>query len=130
MPVHAASVGYALARFADPAHLSDVVVFDMPRLGDVRGLDGLHLQCHIGTDTVSLGRLGAPMTGVDFSPPAIEEARRLAEFAGVDATFVESDVYEATDVEAAGRFDLVSTRVSARCAGCRTSAAGDRSSRI
>ena len=45
----------ALDRFAaDPAFLSHVVRFDQPRLGDVRGLRGVHLQCHIGTDTVSL----------------------------------------------------------------------------
>ena len=60
-PAHAASPGYAFDRFvADPEFLSDVVRFDLPRLGDVRGLRGVHLQCHIGTDTVSLARLGAP----------------------------------------------------------------------
>src|SRR4029453_18737967 len=78
-PAHAASPDYAFARFAeDPSHLSNVVRFDLPRLGNVRGLDGVHLQCHIGTDTVSLARLGAHMTGLDFSQPALEEARRLA----------------------------------------------------
>jgi hypothetical protein len=51
--VHAASPEYAVARFAeDPDYLSGVLRFDLPRLGDVRGLDGVHLQCHIGTDTV------------------------------------------------------------------------------
>ena len=67
----------ALARFADdPAHLSDVVRFDLPRLGDLSGLEGVHLQCHIGTDTVSLARLGARMTGLDFS--AAGDRRRPA----------------------------------------------------
>jgi len=57
---HAASPGYGLQRFRDdPAHLSDIVRFDRPRLGDIAGLRGLHLQCHIGTDTLSLHRLGA-----------------------------------------------------------------------
>ena len=52
---HAASTDYGFDRFvADPAHLSDVVRFDLPRLGDIAGLRGLHLQCHIGTDTLSL----------------------------------------------------------------------------
>ena len=78
-PVHAASVGYGLSQFvADPEHISDVVRFDLPRLGDVRGLRGVHLQCHIGTDTVSLARLGARMTGLDMSEPALVEARCLA----------------------------------------------------
>src|SRR5918997_2142566 len=74
-PAHAASPDYALHRFRDdPEHLSDVVRFDLPRLGDVRGLRGVHLQCHIGTDTLSLARLGATMTGLDFSAPALAEA--------------------------------------------------------
>ena len=33
----------------------------------------MHLQCHIGTDTISLARLGASMTGLDFSGPAVAE---------------------------------------------------------
>src|SRR5689334_10833762 len=69
---HAASQDYDVARFAeDPAHLSDVVAFDRPLLGDITGLRGVHLQCHIGTDTVSLARLGARMTGLDFSPRSL-----------------------------------------------------------
>ena len=43
-----------------------------------QGLQGVHLQCHIGTDTLSLARLGARMTGLDFSAPALDVARRLA----------------------------------------------------
>jgi SAM-dependent methyltransferase len=115
-PAHAASAGYAVARFAqDREFLSEVVRFDRPRLGDIEGLEGVHLQCHIGTDTVSLGRLGARMTGLDISPPALDEARRLAEAAGVEATFVESEVYAAVDVLGAERFDLVYTGVGALC---------------
>src|SRR5262245_26964432 len=73
---HAASPDYGLDRFRDdPRHLSDVVRFDLPRLGDISGLRGIHLQCHIGTDTVSLARLGAAMTGLDLSAPALEVAR-------------------------------------------------------
>ena len=55
-----------------------MVAFDLPRLGDVRGLRGVHLQCHIGTDTLSLARLGATMTGLDFSEASITQARALA----------------------------------------------------
>src|SRR5579871_4323328 len=91
-PAHAASPDYAIAQFvADPQFLSHVVQFDRPRLGDVRGLRGVHLQCHIGTDTVSLSRLGARMTGLDFSEPAIEAARKLAAEIDADATFVVSE---------------------------------------
>jgi len=115
-PAHAVSTGYGLDRFAqDPGHISAVVRFDQPRLGDVRGLRGVHLQCHIGTDTVSLARLGARMTGLDFSEPALTEARRLAVVAGADVDFVQSDLYGALDVLEPGAFDLVFTGIGALC---------------
>jgi SAM-dependent methyltransferase len=114
-PAHAASPDYAVQRFADPAFLSDVVRFDLPRLGDVTGMRGVHLQCHIGTDTVSLARLGAQMTGLDFSEPALAEARRVAEIAGADVDFVHSDLYDAVDALGGERFDLVFTGIGALC---------------
>jgi SAM-dependent methyltransferase len=115
-PAHAASPGYAVERFVrEPDFVSDVVRFDLPRLGDVRGLRGVHLQCHIGTDTVSLHRLGARMTGLDFSPSSIAEARRLAERTGSDVPFVQAEVYDAVDTLGAGAFDLVFTGVGALC---------------
>lgn len=116
VPAHAASTSYAVAAFAeDPEFLSRVVRFDLPRLGDIAGLEAVHLQCHIGTDTVSLARLGARMTGLDFSEPAIAVARDLAASAGADVTFVHADVYDAVDVLGAERFDLVYTGVGALC---------------
>jgi SAM-dependent methyltransferase len=116
VPAHAASPDYAVDKFlADPRFLSDVVRFDLPLIGDIAGLRGVHLQCHIGTDTISLARLGASMTGVDFSEPAISQARALAERTGADATFVSSDVYEAVDAIGAGAFDLVFTGIGALC---------------
>ena len=115
-PVHAASPDYALDRFAaEPDFLSDVVRFDVPRLGDIRGLEAVHLQCHIGTDTVSLARLGARVSGLDFSAASIREARRVAGIAGVEATFIESNVYDAVDVFGRERFDLVYTGIGALC---------------
>jgi SAM-dependent methyltransferase len=113
---HAASPDYAVERFvADPTFLSDVVRFDLPRLGDIAGLRGVHLQCHIGTDTVSLSRLGARMTGLDFSAPAVEQARRFAASLGADVDFVQSDVYDALDVVEPGGYDLVFTGIGALC---------------
>ncbi|HEX7746068.1 MAG TPA: class I SAM-dependent methyltransferase [Micromonosporaceae bacterium] len=115
-PAHAASPDYALDRFvADPEYLSEVVRFDLPRLGDVAGLRGAHLQCHIGTDTISLHRLGARMTGLDFSGASLAEARRLAATVGADVDFVEADVYDAAGVLGEGGFDLVYTGVGALC---------------
>jgi SAM-dependent methyltransferase len=115
-PVHAASPGYDLASFrADPEHLSDVVRFDLPLLGDVSGLRGVHLQCHIGTDTVSLARLGARMTGLDFSPAAVVQAQAFSDELGAGVDFVEADVYDAARVLPAGEFDLVFTGIGALC---------------
>lgn len=115
-PAHAASPDYAVQRFLDdPTYLSDVVRFDLPRLGDVTGLRGVHLQCHIGTDTVSLHRLGARMTGLDFSGASLAQARKLAARTGVDVDFVESDVYDAPQALGGERFDLVYTGIGALC---------------
>lgn len=116
-PAHAASPGYFVEQLvSDPDHISDVVRFDLPRLGDIGGLRGVHLQCHIGTDTVSLARLGARMTGLDFSAASLAEARRLAERTGTDVDFVQADVYDAVDaLDDAGTYDLVFTGVGALC---------------
>ena len=113
---HAASADYAVDRFvADPEFLSDVVRFDLPRLPELQGVRGVHLQCHIGTDTLSLARLGARMTGLDFSGEAIAQARLLAERTGADVDYVEATVEAATEVLPAGAFDLVFTGVGALC---------------
>jgi len=113
-PAHAASPDYAVDRFAsDPAHLSEVVRFDLPLLGDVGGLRGVHLQCHIGTDTISLARLGASMTGLDFSNASLTQARRIAGLAGADVRFVQAEVYDALTVLEPASFDLVYTGIGA-----------------
>nr|WP_042183929.1 class I SAM-dependent methyltransferase [Kibdelosporangium sp. MJ126-NF4] len=115
-PAHAASPDYGFDRFvADPAHLSSVVRFDQPRLGPIDGLRGVHLQCHIGTDTLSLARLGARMTGLDFSPVALAQARKLTEAAGAEIPFHEADVHDAVDVLGAESFDFVYTGIGALC---------------
>jgi SAM-dependent methyltransferase len=115
-PAHAASTYYSVNEFVDdPTFLSHVVRFDLRRLGDVRGLRGIHLQCHIGTDTISLARLGAEMTGLDFSPAALAQARELASRAGADVEFVESELYDAPRNVPTGSFDLVYTGVGALC---------------
>ncbi|HEY5662564.1 MAG TPA: methyltransferase domain-containing protein [Ilumatobacter sp.] len=113
---HAASADYQLDRFvADPAHLSGVVAFDAVRLGPIEGLDVVHLQCHIGTDTVSLARLGARVTGLDFSGAALAVARRLAAEAGPAVDFVEADVFDAVAALGGERFDRVYTGIGALC---------------
>src|SRR5215831_9145970 len=75
-------------------------------LGDISQKSVLHLQCHIGTDTLRLVRCGAIVTGLDFSAEAISVARRLASEARLKAEFVEGRVDEAPRLTP-GPFDLV-----------------------
>jgi SAM-dependent methyltransferase len=64
-------------------------------IGDIAGKRLVHLQCHIGTDTISLANRGAIATGVDFSEPALAAARDFANKAGHDVRFVQSNIYAA-----------------------------------
>lgn len=75
-------------------------------LGPVDGLDVLHLQCHFGVDSLILAQRGARVTGLDFSTAAVATAQTLAAELGLDARFVEGDLYAAPEL-IAGRFDLV-----------------------
>ncbi|KAA3617989.1 MAG: class I SAM-dependent methyltransferase [Calditrichaeota bacterium] len=63
-------------------------------LGEITGKSILHLQCHFGQDTISLNRLGAKATGIDFSDTAIGKANELAHKTKSDATFICCDVYD------------------------------------
>lgn len=116
--VHAASSHYGLDRFiADPSFLSRGVTFDRPLLGSLDGQRVVHLQCHIGHDTLSLARLGADsVTGLDFSAPAVKVATEFVAAAGAADTvrFVQSDVYRAREA-LEGEFDLVFTGIGALC---------------
>jgi SAM-dependent methyltransferase len=114
--VHAGPGGYPLAAFEDPKYLTDVVRYDLPRLGRLDDLDVAHLQCHLGTDTVSLARLGARSTvGLDFSPSALRVARELGDRTGSAVRFIEGDVYDAVELLGAERFDLLYTGIGALC---------------
>jgi len=72
-------------------------LYDLDRqlLGDLSGVDLVHLQCHTGMDTLSLLRAGArTITGIDFSSVAIGKAAATAAAAGLAdrASFLEADV--------------------------------------
>lgn len=114
VPLH--ELAYGIEELDDPAHLTDIIRTDLAALvpflrnGTVKGLDVCHLQCHIGTDTVSLARAGARVTGVDFSPAALASAAHLARRLGLDATWVETDVLDA-HAAVPGDFDLVYTSI-------------------
>ena len=79
---------------------------DSGELGEIAGRRLIHLQCHFGLDTLILARQGAVVTGLDFSPAAIAEARRLAAEIGVAADCVCADVYDARQA-VEGEFDIV-----------------------
>jgi SAM-dependent methyltransferase len=83
--------------------------YELEEIGAVDGLTLLHLQCHFGIDTLSWARLGARVTGADFSPAAIDLARRLADEIGFpEARFVCSEVNDLPNA-LDGEFDLVYT---------------------
>lgn len=117
--IHVGSESYAVERFiANPHELSDVVAFDWaeiaPHVGDVRSKALAHPQCHFGRDTLSWARLGARVTGLDFSPKAIAQARTLATRCNIaDGRFVEGDVHDAPAILGGATFDLVYTGVGA-----------------
>lgn len=104
--VHAESAFYEVERLiSDPSYVSSVAQRDfeallphLPQAG-LAGLSVLHLQCHIGTDTISWLRLGAREAwGLDFSPASLAHARSIAQRAGANATFVEGDARFASHV--------------------------------
>ena len=111
-PHHVTSGFYDVAGFR--AGRSDLREFEVEELGVVAGKDLVHLQCHFGLDSMSWARLGAHVTGLDFSQPAIDAANNLADELNLDARFVMSDVYDAP--QALGRtFDIVYTGIGALC---------------
>ncbi|HXG68826.1 MAG TPA: methyltransferase domain-containing protein [Blastocatellia bacterium] len=104
--LHQKSAFYDLAAFeSGKSSLNSV---ELEELGDVSGKTLLHLQCHFGMDTLSWARLGAQVTGVDFSDKAIALARSLSEKLALDARFVCSNIYDLPDV-LQGEFDIVFT---------------------
>ncbi|GAB2523692.1 methyltransferase domain-containing protein [Nocardiopsis aegyptia] len=109
--VHADSDFYDLPGFR--AGACTLREFETAEVGDVSGRSLLHLQCHMGQDTLSWARRGAAVTGVDFSEPAIRTARGLAEDIGAPARFVASDVYAVPEALGGERFDIVYTGIGA-----------------
>ena len=43
----------------DPTAMSAELAQDIERFGDLTGKDVIHLQCHVGTDTIGFARRGA-----------------------------------------------------------------------
>jgi SAM-dependent methyltransferase len=97
---------YRVADFK--AGLNKLRSYEMTEVGPVEGKELLHLQCHFGLDTLCWARLGARVTGIDFSTAAITQARTLAQDVGLSGRFVQSDIYDLPN-QLDGAFDVVYT---------------------
>ncbi len=102
--VHIDSAFYANEAFLNGKSTLNSIELDL--LGDVSGKSVLHLQCHFGQDSLSLGRMGAQVTGIDFSDKAIEKAQEFNDLLGLNCRFVCCDVYQ-TRKHIVEQFDIV-----------------------
>lgn len=105
-PVNFKSDFYRMQAFQDGESSLDPLVLDA--LGEIRGKKILHLQCHFGQDSISMARMGASVTGVDFSEEAIRTAKQLAEAEGADAQFICCNIYD-LEQHLNEKFDIVFT---------------------
>lgn len=106
-PVHVASRFYA----QEPAYWFSP--YEWEDLGDLEGRELLHLQCHIGADTVEFARRGARVTGVDISAESLGQARKIAAEHDVDVEFVHANVYDISFPPE--RFEIVYTAKGSLC---------------
>lgn len=108
-PLHAASRFYSQPAdywFAD---------YEWEDLGPLEGRDVLHLQCHLGTETIAFARRGARAIGLDLSAKSLEEARLIAADAELEVEYVHADVYDADTALQGRQFDIVYTGKGALC---------------
>lgn len=103
---HAESLFYNMAAFR--AGATSLTPIEEAALGDVRGKQLLHLQCHFGQDSLSWVRKGAIVTGVDYSKNAIEIAQSLSKELGLPARFLHANIYDLPEV-LNEQFDIVFT---------------------
>ena len=100
-PIHHKSEFYDVKGFK--AGKSTLMPLQREELGELSGTTLLHLQCHFGLDTMSWARLGAKVTGVDFSDKAIRLARSLSKELGKPV----ANVYKALEtLEAKGAIEV------------------------
>ncbi|MBL4724985.1 MAG: class I SAM-dependent methyltransferase [Lutibacter sp.] len=104
--IHAKSEFYDVEGFKKGK--SSLNSYELNEMGNVKGKSLLHLQCHFGQDTLSWSRLGAKCTGIDLSSEGIKQAKLLNEELGLNATFIESNLYDVPK-NVGGKFDIVFT---------------------
>lgn len=114
--LHMAGDYCGLSRLlADPNAISAELALDIGRFGDLAGKQVMHLQCHVGTDTIGFARRGAArVVGLDLSETSLAHARAIADKAGADVEYVHANVYDARQA-VSGDFDLVYTSIGVLC---------------
>jgi SAM-dependent methyltransferase len=109
--VHLGPGGYDLSALrAGQGRLDAVIEPELTALvGEFAGKRVIHLQCHVGDETLSLAQRGAEVVGIDFSPAAVAAASGLAAELGLAgrARFVECSLYDAPGAVGEAGFDLV-----------------------
>ena len=98
--VHLASEMYDLVDLrAGAGRLVAIDETELPLIAPEgwQGLRVLHLQCHFGADSLVFAQRGAAVVGLDFSMPAVKQARALADELGLSerARFVCANLYDA-----------------------------------
>lgn len=111
-PLHAESEFYDVEGFKNGRNTLDSI--ELEEVGDVSGKSLLHLQCHFGMDTLSWARLGARVTGVDFSDKAIDIARSLSKELEIEADFICCNIYDLPE-KLDEKFDIVYTARGVLC---------------
>jgi len=103
-PIHVNSEFYNMDGFLKGE--TSLRKIELEELSDVAGKKVLHTQCHFGQDSLSLQRMGAQVTAVDFSSAAIDKAKALNKQLGLNADFVCCNIYD-LDKHVNEEFDLV-----------------------
>ena len=104
--IHVNSEFYSISDFISGKRTLNPL--EVGEVGNVEGKNLLHLQCHFGLDTLNWARLGAHVTGMDYSEAAIEKAIELAERCQLDARFINCNLYDLPQ-NLLGQYDVVYT---------------------
>lgn len=102
--LHIQSEFYDQSSFMEGRNSLNAIELDI--LGDIDGLNVLHLQCHFGQDTMSLSRMGANATGVDLSDVSIANAQSIASDLGLSTQFTCCNVYD-IDQHLTDQYDII-----------------------
>ena len=104
--VHSSQSDYDLENYRPDTH--KINKLDKEVLGSIKGKRILHLQCHVGLDTLALEQLGAHLVGVDYSIVAINCANRIKNKFGLTTSFYCKNVCEISELNL-GEFDIIYT---------------------